>query len=322
MFGGGAPRSIPTPFETPMPIARHLVLPFALASFAFVAAAPQDAAVALKRSFPGQGKTLTFKATHAESYVVDGDPQGSRKYHGDAAFSVVAADAAEAGTTSLKPSYGKFTSNWFDLVDKEPILGHAVDGATKAEFPAARTTVGKERVVGAPNGYPNSFAGAWFDAKEALAQRLAASVSAGDGEWATQTRLNFAFPPLPAEAVKQGARYDADFVAGYLGQEAQVQVFYANVVEAVGEKTVTLSQSGRAKLVKFEKPTSRRGDAWTFDVVEDASTFSAKVEIDRADGAVVKREGELTVVFKATDPAAPTAPKTVTAKIWTKLERQ
>lgn len=285
------------------------------------AGAPQDEKVALVRALKPDAK-LTFKTTHAETYVVDGDAAKSLKFHGDATLEVATAAAPEAGVHLLKPAYLGVTANWWEGADKEPVAAWALTGPARTEWKDAKPRLTKERVTDVPDGFPNILGADWFDAKTSLARRLAASVSAGDGSWATHARLNLAFPPLPAEPVAKGARFDADYVAGYLGQEAQVQVFYASVVDSWTDKSVVLKQSGRAQLVKFEKPTSRRSDAVVFEVDSEKSTYSATVEVSRADGAVLKREGELSVVLKATDPAKPAEAKTVVAKIWTKLERQ
>jgi hypothetical protein len=291
-----------------------------LAAFAFAAALPQDP-VPVARTLPAAPARLRFAATHAETFTVEGDPKQSLRFNGDGEFSAAAAPGAAAGEYGLTPTFGAFTTNWWQGDEKDPFSSHAVRGPALVQFKeVARLT--KERVLDAPAGFPDTLGVDWYSSTDALAKRVARAVSAGDGAFALQTKLNLAFPPLPATAAK-GARFDADYVAGYFGREAQVQVFYASTVESVNEKSIVFKQSGAAQLVKFPQPASRRSDGWTFDVAADRSVYSATVEISRADGAVLKREGELTLLVKAADAAKPAAPPTfVTAKMWTKIERR
>ena len=307
-----------------MQFAKPLLASFFMVALAAIVApsVDQDQAVALMRTFKSEPVDLKFKATHAESYTIEGDPKSSLKYHGDAMFAASVNAAAEAGAFAVRPTFGAFSTSWWEGGAKEPFQANTVSGPAKVTFKETARLL-NDRVLDAPTGFPDTLGADWYSSTESLARRVARALSAADGPFALQTRLNFAFPPLPPGPVAKGARFDADYVAGYFGREAQVQVFYASVVDSVNDKTVVLKQSGAAQLVKFPQPASRRSDGLTFEVLQDRSTFAATVEISRADGAVKQRDGELTVVVKATDSTKPAQPPVfVTAKIWTKLERQ
>jgi hypothetical protein len=299
----------------------RVVLPLVssvLALCAATATTPDDA-LALKRALKPEAP-LAFRSVHAESFAIDGDPASALRYDGDAKFSVVATPNEAAGTFALAPAYTDVTASWREGAGKEPFAAQALTGS-RVEWKDGKTTLTKERVLDAPTNWPNALAAEWYAEKEPLVRRLATALSSGDGPWSTQTRLNLALPPLPSAALKKGDRYDADYVVGYLGGEAQIQVFYTSVLEAFDDKTATFAHSGAPKIVRFEKAASRRADGLDVDVDAEASSFSARVVISRADGAVLSREGELALTLKATTKKEGASPAVVRAKIWTKIER-
>ncbi|HYC78940.1 MAG TPA: hypothetical protein VEI02_15040 [Planctomycetota bacterium] len=288
---------------------------------ALVAQAPKEEKVSLVRA--EKETSLKYRATHAEFFKAEGDPQQDVAAHGEATFTLRAVPEKD-GAVKLDVAYSGAAGNL--KRDAAPLPETAFEvknGGDKWFVPdCGATRFDGVRVVGAGPGPLDVVAADWFSAEAPTLRRLAASVSALGRKAGALTHLGAAVPALPAQPVGKDDGWDGDFLVGYLGREAQVQVFHRSTVLKTAEGEVQVRQAGKPRLIKFPKPASLPAKRLEYVLDEDKSWASFVVDVSRADGFVLRREGEMFLVFQVHDPATPDdRPKVVTARLWSKLER-